>query len=45
MEKPINLFNPLIVWNSPCGVDVLRTEKPRGSFAEAETEKCPRVKL
>ena len=27
----------LIVWNNPFGVDVPRTEKPGGSFAQAET--------
>ena len=30
-------MEPLIVWNNPFGVDVPRTEKPGGSFAQAET--------
>ena len=30
MEKPINLFNPLIVLNNQFGVDVPVTEKPGG---------------
>ena len=37
----VSLFNKLIVWNNPFGVDVPLTEKPDGLFAQAETENCP----
>ena len=45
MEQLTNLFNPLIVWNNPFGVDVPLTEKPGGWFAQAETENFPRVRF
>ena len=44
MELITNLFNPLIVWNNPFGVDAPLTEKPGGSFARAET-KLPIVRF
>ena len=39
----ISIFNPLIVWNNPFGVDVPLTEKPGGLFAQAGIENFPRV--
>ena len=39
------LFNPLTIWNNPLGVNALLTEKPSGSFAQAEAENCPREKF
>ena len=38
MEQLTNLLNRLIVWNNPFRVDAPLTEKPGGSFAQAETE-------
>ena len=38
-------MNPLIVWNDSFGIDVQLTEKPGGSFAQAEIQNCSRVKL
>ena len=37
--------NPLIVWNNTFGVDDPFMEKPVPSFAQPETENCPRVKF
>ena len=34
-----HIFNPLVVWNNPFGVDVPLTEKPGGLFPQAGTEK------
>ena len=45
VEEREGLFNPLIVWNNPSGVDVLLTEKPGGWFAQTGTENCPRVRF
>ena len=36
-QYTINLFNSLIVWNNPFGVDVPVTEKPGDWFVQAET--------
>ena len=38
MEYLTNLFNPLIVWNNPYGVNAPLTEKPAASSAQGETE-------
>ena len=43
VKGSFNVFNPLVVWNNPFGVDVPLTEKPGGLFAQAGTENCPRV--
>ena len=37
----INLFNSLIVWDNPFGVDVPLTGKPGGWFVQAEAENVP----
>ena len=39
----VNIFNQLIIWNNPFGVDVPLTEKPGGWFAQVGTDNCPRV--